>query len=815
MLKKSLCLGLAASVNLQISFASDVLEEVIVTAQKREQSLQDVPVSVLTLNSAKLDAHGIGDMTSLSAYVPNLTIGEGVVHTNIFMRGVGSGNNQAFEQSVGMYIDSVYMGRGRQYRAPLFDIERVEVLRGPQGTLFGKNTIAGAVNIITASADYGEEFNGKLSLSYEDPKGYSGDLILSGAISDDLSMRLAARVRQNDGFIENKFLNRDEPETEETYIRWTTNWRLSEALEAQLKYSYADFSRVGAKGYIYEYLSPEDLPVKFPNSNGFALTAYGVVNVFFPELASFAEEEFTAYRDSGLGKDKSGLSLGNNPDGSENNIHNTQLKFSFDGEQHQLVSISAFSAYDYLDGMDADWLPFTFINRDEDQDFRQLSQEFRLLSKSGGPFNYLVGAYFEKQKMEYQRHIGVDFTLGGFYQPLTGSPNRSLMTDITGGAYSPDITARNTDYRLDTQAWAFFTQLSWQLAEQWLLNIGLRYTNEDKDVRAITFLNDSIDGLNTPSSNPVGAAIQGAFFDGWARNFNESRSTDKWLPSVQLQWQVSDQDMLYLSASEGFKSGGFSASDNGKPADAGADNCVSVCTVPNDDFEFDDEEVLAFEFGGKHELMNGRLRANWALFRSQYENQQVSVFKGLSFAVSNAAESTIQGLELDLAWQINPAWRMDLSMALLDAQYDSFVDAPCTALQIDRVGAACGLNGENDQSGQTTNYAPDQSASLSLNYQNQLSAEWELFWTANINYSAEYSLDGDNDPVDIQDSYSKVNSRVSLKGLSNGWELSLYGHNLTDEEVAMFKFDVPILGGTHGHTPEPGRTIGLQGAYHF
>jgi iron complex outermembrane recepter protein len=173
-----------------LSLAQPALEEIIITAQKRAQSLQDVPISVSAMQGTKIQEAGITNMSALADYIPNFKMGDGPVSTNIYMRGMGSSNNQGFEQSVGMYIDGIYMGRGRQYRAPFMDVERVEVLRGPQGTLFGKNTVAGAVNVITASPSLHDPFNGNLVLSAESHHGYIGEAMLSGAVSNTFARRL-------------------------------------------------------------------------------------------------------------------------------------------------------------------------------------------------------------------------------------------------------------------------------------------------------------------------------------------------------------------------------------------------------------------------------------------------------------------------------------------------------------------------------------------------------------------------------------------------------------------------------------------------
>lgn len=195
-----------------LAFSSQVgaqaLEEVIVTAQKRAENLQDVPISVSTIGGEQIQDATIMNFGALADYVPSLHIADAPVNTNIYMRGIGSGNNRGFEQSVGMYLDGVYLGRGRQYRSALMDIERVEVLRGPQGTLFGKNTVAGAINIASASPTLGEDMTGEINASIEENGGsiYEGFLQAGG---DTLGARLAFRRRETDGYVYNAFLQQD------------------------------------------------------------------------------------------------------------------------------------------------------------------------------------------------------------------------------------------------------------------------------------------------------------------------------------------------------------------------------------------------------------------------------------------------------------------------------------------------------------------------------------------------------------------------------------------------------------------------------
>ena len=242
-------LPLIAAVSLatqSLTAGAQQLEEVIVTAQKRAESLQDVPISVSAIQGEKIQDAGIPNMAALADYVPNLHIADAPVNTNIYMRGVGSGNNQGFEQSVGMYIDGVYMGRGRQYRAAFLDVERVEVLRGPQGTLFGRNTVAGAVNITTASARAGDELEGEIMASAESFDGRVVEGFVGSGIGDTMGIRLAAKYRETDGFADNTFNGNPVGEIEELSWRLSLNWQPTDDLNINFKYSQSDYERIGS-----------------------------------------------------------------------------------------------------------------------------------------------------------------------------------------------------------------------------------------------------------------------------------------------------------------------------------------------------------------------------------------------------------------------------------------------------------------------------------------------------------------------------------------------------------------------------------------
>ena len=258
------------------------LEEVIVTAQKRAESLQEVPVSLTAISGTKIEEAGMNTFGELSTYVPNLSITENAVNTIIEMRGISVGANQSFEQSVGVFVDGIHYGKGRQIRTGLFDIQQAEVVRGPQGVLFGKNTLAGAINIKTATPDPDQEFGGKVSVSKESFDGTTMQGHLTGSIGDTIGLRLAYKDRTSDGAWTNTYagaLNKNMPTTDETMWRASATWEPTESTRVELKHSNNDNVKLGQDSMAVLFS-----PVQ--NLGAAAGLMYGVMGVVHPNFAS-------------------------------------------------------------------------------------------------------------------------------------------------------------------------------------------------------------------------------------------------------------------------------------------------------------------------------------------------------------------------------------------------------------------------------------------------------------------------------------------------------------------------------------------------
>ena len=856
--RKTLCRLVAAALLPVGLTAQAQLEEVIVTAQKRAESLQDVPISISTLSGDKIQDNTIMNFAALADFVPSLHIAEAPVTTQIYMRGIGSGNNRGFEQSVGMYLDGVYMGRARQYRSAVMDVERVEVLRGPQGTLFGKNTVAGAINITSASPVLGEGASGEINVSVEENGGSIVDGFIQGG-GETFGARLALRGRETDGYVYNAYLEEDEGAIDEFGGRLTLLWEPSDSFSANLKYTFMERERDGAASATWRYLSPAERNAQVPNRSDFADTAYNIMDIFFPDFPAIAGQDFTTYKDNNYGQSQEdGFGIGKKPDSSDDEIENLSLNLTWEIGGGTLTSVTGFSTYEYFDDVDVDWLPLQFIDRSDIHDFEQFSQEIRWSADVGDRFSYTLGGYIDQNEFDMQGQVMLDTNFDGVFPTflalaVTGDPAnapfmpQNLLTLLTAdsplngipgyGVYTANQTSRNHAFKQDTDSWALFAQGTYDLTDALRLTVGVRYTEEEKDAISDQKLGDSLCGLTGNLEGGVMgqcgaynnwlAVVYASSFNTYNKYWTGSRKTDDFSPSMNLQWDVSDNTMLYVTYSEGFKSGGFSAADDGNPGNLPAgvppippavDNGFQangfVSTVPNEDFEFDDESVESIEIGGKHEFMDGRMRLNWAAFYSEYNDLQTSIFQGISFSVKNAASSEVEGIEVDWLFQMTDAIRVGVNAAYLDASYGDFKDGPCTAIQLDADGACgtpAGATG-NDLTGTRTVLASDWSGNAFIDVRIPMgNLEW--FGGVDVNYRSEFDSAGDADPYDVIDSYTKVNARIGLIG--QNWEVMAYGRNIFDEAALQGSFDTPVLAGSHTFFMDEGAVFGVRGTLKF
>ncbi|BFM14680.1 TonB-dependent receptor [Maricurvus nonylphenolicus] len=721
-----------------------LLEEVIVTAQKRQQSLQDVPVSVSAVSGETIADAGIADLQNLSSYVPNLKINQGPTESGIYIRGLGSGNERGFEQSVGLFIDGVYAGKARQFQAPFLDVDAVEVLRGPQGTLFGKNTVAGSITINTVRPT--DELEASYAAEYEVEYGsLSHQAIVSGPLTDTLSGRLALKYAESDGYMENSFQDRDEVGSKTAVGRMSLLWRPTEDTDVFFKYETADTNTKG-KNFSFTEVSDAQLATYKAIDPDFKVDDY--------HRSTSADE----YADV------------------DSNSYTLQVDHGF--KNHDLTWIASYSEFETTDMLDMDFSPVDIGVNQLDQDFEQVSHELRLTSQLGGDVEYIAGLYYQANEYDTRRQLG-----------LNAGPLGHL------GASS--------DFSQTTDTYSAYGSLTWHQTEALAWTLGLRYSKEEKEGERQVLFTDYL------SSTPLDEILSGGLYAA-AVGVNQSRgyyeheidgdiSAENLSPSLKLQYDVNDDLMVYASYSKAFKSGGFSESGTQ------GDDVGEYDVVPSD-FDYDEEEAVAYEVGGKATLWGGRATLNFAVFRTEYEDLQVSSYSEAAgvFVVGNAASSVSQGIELDGVVRLTEALRLTSSLSYLDATYGSFEDATPTKEQSDN-GALV-----QDLSGEVLPQAPKWTWNLGLDHEVALGNNLELHSHVDLNYTDDHYIADDLDPRSEEDAYTVVNARVALRNPESGWELALLGKNLTDEHIRNYFTNGGLSDGVALSNLSAPRTVALQ-----
>ncbi|MGB0907996.1 MAG: TonB-dependent receptor [Maricaulaceae bacterium] len=792
------------------AFAQDngpVLDEIIVTSQYRQKGLQDVPISVAAVDASIIEETGIVKIEDLTSLVPNFTYAETGITTAFLIRGIGSGVNQGFEQSVGVYVDGVHYPRGQQVRAPFLDLERVEVLRGPQSILFGKNSVAGAINVTTAKPT--DSFTGSLFGSYEFEDGESVvEGMISGPLSDRVRGRIAGRYRDFDGFQYNTFLDRDEPSREELTLRGTLEVDVTENLMATFKAEMTEFDTVGRNIEVENAVPAAAGPFA-------GLTWPQILIGVFGQDPSAADFTRDGRRHS-------------NGDSSFNDMQTYQMTLDWDIGDHKLQSITALEDMSYDEICDCDFTSAYVFNAGLQESYKQFSQELRLTSPDRDDFEYIIGAFYQSSDHEYSDQIIVDQNsiIPIAVNLQTGTPGNPA--DGAGPLVSGTQAARQA--QVDSTVLSAFAQVDWHIQEDLTLQLGARITNEDKDgsrrMDIQTNTGAALAGAQVgapviyanlfgiTSSNLEALAGAGdptsAFFVGNLGNGNiaeQNRNVTKFSPDVKLVWDATDNALLYASWARGFKSGGFDFRANNKGQSATAEAA----------FQFDDEEATNYELGGKFKL-GGAAELNVTAFYTKFDNLQISIFDGvLGFNVGNAASSEVKGIELDGRWAITDNVRLTGGAALTDFEFTDFKNGQCYGTQ---PLSERQPNGLCDYTGLKNNLVSDFSGNIALDFDTMVSDNYELTGLVAMNYVSKYNASQTQDPKGVQDGHAKINARLGISPQDGPWELALLGKNLTDKIVKTYNGDSPLGGSTFGANSNytfysQGRTIALQGSLKF
>jgi len=781
---------------------------VTVTAQKRVERLAEVPISMSVFPQEQIDQTGVQELRELAGMIPNLTVSQGTdFGAKILIRGVGSNTrNVAFDSRVGVYLDGVYLGQGPALNQDLVDLEQVEVLRGPQGTLFGKNTVAGAISLISEKPHF-DEFEGKVTANVANFDGRELKVQANIPLSDTVAAKFAFSTRERDGYIPNIY--------DPSMIPTTAT--IVHPLAGVITLPLCDFTG-GPAGCILGPVGSGTAPDTSKKFNNQDTQSYRAqfrikpseqldINIAFdgldskriPMLAIPQTETF------GEGLDYNApnpYEVAYDHNGSESrDIFGANITIDYEMDNgYSFRSITSRRETDIRYFSDTDASVIDFLTVQYDDDYEQTTQEFQLISPDEKDFMYVVGVYFYNQNV--YTHRDADAGNAGYFFGIPPG----------GGAFnSGDV---------ETTSRAIFMSGSYQIDEKWKLGFGFRYSDEDKEIDWV------LDGTTSGAFN-IGSTAAGGMQD--------TRNDSEFSPTISLNYALSDDSQLYAKYSTGFKSGGY--------------NLDYITQMDLDaGIQFDVETATSYEFGYKGSLLENRMSLNIALFSIEYDDYQVNQFFNLGFdpntgtqltsiRISNAAKVTTDGAEVEMNFRVTDDFTVTGSLGFLDAKFDDFPG-----------GYSALSDPSNPQSptvsvnaaGNKLPMAADFNATLGLQYYSEIES-WgaDLLMRLDVSHVGDYYTSISNvktiylsgmhaliftlDPAHygaattIDWGYVEANTllhgRIGLMGSDGDWEVYLWGRNLTDED--QFTNSTREFFGARQFVPQTPRTYGIEVVYNF
>lgn len=776
---------------------ADVLDEIIVTATKRPQTLFDVPVAVTAYTAQQIQDAQVRDVRDLQLIAPTLSVNSstGSTQTIFTIRGVGTpGQNTGLEQSVGVFIDGVYRGRPGAALGDLVDISQVEVLRGPQGTLFGRNTSGGVINVRSEAPQFTQQARVEASVGDFNFRQVRGTV--TGPISGDvLAGRLTASFQQRDGYIKDTgtgdtYNNRD---------RW--------AIKGQLLWNITPDATLRV---IADYAKTDEaccvaVPIFYGPASA-ALTALG------GKLRSGTPYTYGPF--NGTRVDNHVYDVALNPatqtmdDSSTDKGISAQLDWNLGATD--LTVIAARRTFKTLPTFDADYTSLNLLTQVAGQDITEGSLEIRLASADpDARLEWLVGAFLFSQDIYADQEIRYGSDFRSYVEAIT--PRVTVAPGVTlpvlrrleqvigvpvGSLLAPGV-AVNDDYDYESRSAALFGHATWNLTQALSVTGGLRYSREEKSADYNIQSFDRLSQIPLVGALAPFAALKVLQQFPAVTPFSSSFKDDDLSGTVSASYRINDQANLFARYARGYKSGGYNLTRTAPQTQPGAP------TANPKNVMFDPETVDAFELGGKFRFLGGRAQVNANLFHQTLEGYQTNAFDGTAFRIINAGGVDSQGLEWDYRLRLTEHLTLDGGGTWQDVSYSDFANAGPTAAQ-----AALGATVQN-LSGKTPNFVSDVLISGGITYARPVSSTLGVRANLNYLYRSSYATAQDLDPLSMQDGYVLLNASLGVGSLDKGWGLEFWVRNLTDERVLNLAFDTPFQTGNQSGVMEPPRMLGV------
>ena len=748
------------------------LEEVVVTARKREESLQDTPISITAFSNSDLEARGINDIGEIGRYTPNMVfdftsaINPTSSAASIYIRGVGQPDwSLPTDPVVGMYLDGVYIARSTGAVMDLLEVQSIEVLKGPQGTLFGKNTIGGAISVVSRKPD--DEFEAKLSVgvgrfSRTNLRGF-----VNIPISDTLAMNAALSSKVADGFVENKNDHPDSPDIgdEDSLAgRVAFRWNPSDTMTVDLSVDATKERENNTSNVHLANYETAFLPLVYNGVIPIPVTRYGFTPD--PACADFTDpsrltnptcynSQWTVSRDNPYSTwsqfksnvpEMNAVASDRVRAAAEMDLLGVSARVSWDlSDTLELVSITAYRDQEGFWSRDEDGSPIEILSTVNDFEQEQFSQEVQLLGQSfDDRLNWILGAFYLEEE---GCHLDLVYLYG---ESLT-----------SGGC-------------IDNETTAFFAQGTYDLSEKFSLTLGARYTDDQK-----SYSPDSV----VLRSELVGLPIGTPLLPFGRKENNVSEANFK----VNLTYRWNEDLMTYASFGDGFKGATFTQR-----------------IFPNFDFvpTADPEFVETYEVGFKSEFADGRVRANGAVFFTDYQDIQVTVLEdgNAGNTTANAAEGEIFGFELEVTAVPTANLLLQTTIGYLDAEYT----------EVDGVAAVNGVTTDS----KLVN-TPEWSVSAATSYSFDLPKGWSLTPRLDYTFTSKVYNDAQNFEIIAQGAVGLWDTSIRLEHETNGWMAALQVRNLSDEVVVDSGFADPGFTGNSEATLLPPRSWMVTVGYTF
>jgi iron complex outermembrane receptor protein len=717
---------------------AETLESVVVTARRRSETLQDTPVAVTAISAAALERQQVVGTTDLDKVAPNIqfhsygTLTGNNSAAQVFIRGIGQTDaTPAVDPGVGVYIDDVYMGRAVGAAMEFRDIANVQILRGPQGTLFGRNTIGGAVLLTTNEPGTDAGNSVRVGLGNDDLREAFGafDIPLGG----DFSARLALGLRQRDGYVTRVFDGKDLGDEDMRTGQAAFRWQPSEAFTVTLRGDYTKRDENGSP-FVFREMNEA---ATFVGAASIMSGCPDILDGFPPPLLVGPTADPTCGNDAqALGKFRNG---GTYPASSTLENHGESLVASWKvNDVLTFKSITSDRHLEWTGTRDADNTPLLILHTNYRSKSDQFSQELQA-AVDGERLDGVVGVYYFDED-SFDRLL----------VPL-GNPGTSYDTQRVS---------------MDTTARAAFTEWSFKFTDAFSATAGVRYTKETKGLQSIMFNVSPATAVEPPAPSALcpfagpPPSQTGCLFlttNRFARDFS---ATTK---SASVQYRFNPQVMTYLSWSEGFKSGGFNQRYNAAPPG-------------NAPISFGAETAESWEVGLKLDPTDS-LRVNIAAFSTDYDDIQMTYRLGVVPLLFNAGVASIDGAELELQFAPNEQFRLDGSLGYLDAKFDSITPPPPFGPVTPTATATLDSR---------LPFTPEWQAHFGASYSFHVGSSWSLTPRVDVSYTDEQFFDAGNSPEIAQDdAVTLVGASLALESADDKWRIALAGTNLTDEEYPV------------------------------